>query len=525
MMHLHFKWLACALSALAFLAPVRALQAPTNDAAVTFTVFLRQRPVGQETVQRVVTTPTGTLIRGSNRLGPPLDVVTRTAEIHYSPEWHPTRLVIEGTSRGEDVAIRTTFANGQASSEITVNGKTEAKTDAVAADTFVLPNGFLGSYSAVTRRLVGAKTGTTFRAYIAPQGEVPLRLDGIFSERIETPRESLTATRYALVASNPPPGGDMHISVWADGNGDLLRLSMPAQALEVAREDIASAAARTTAFSIPGDESVNIPATGFNLAASVSKPANATGSLPAIVLVGGVSAADRDGVVNGVPVIGQLAATLVESGFLVVRYDRRGVGQSGGRAETATLNDYAEDVRAVLTWLEKRRKDVDEERIALVGHGDGAWIALRVADRDDRVGAVALLEAGSVTGAELVLEQQRELLTRSNASPADQQAKIELQQRINAATLKGSGWEGIPDTLRSAAETPWFQSYLAFDPGRVLRDVHQPLLIVRASGASGIGAHHAERLAEIARARKRKVAVEVVDDVKAIGGWLAKNLE
>ena len=42
-------------------------------------------------------------------------------------------------------------------------------------------------------------------------------------------------------------------------------------------------------------------------------------------------------VVNGVPVLGQLAATLVDAGFLVVRYDRRGVGQSGGRAETATI--------------------------------------------------------------------------------------------------------------------------------------------------------------------------------------------
>lgn len=524
-MSIHSKWLACTLAALVFLAPVAAQQAPPADGAVTFTVFLRQRPVGQETLQRVVTTATGTLIRGSSRLGPPLDVVTRLAEIHYSPEWHPTRLLIEGTSRGEEVTIRTTFAKGQAASDITVNGKTETKTDAVAADTFVLPNGFLGSYSALTRRLVGAKTGAIYRAYIAPQGEVALRLDGIFPERIETPRESLTATRYALIASNPPPGGDTHISVWADAKGDLLRLSMPAQMLEVAREDIASAAARTTAFSIPGDESVNIPASGFNLAASVSKPAKAAAPLPAIVLVSGVNATDRDGVVDGVPVIGELAASFAESGFLVVRFDRRGVGQSGGRAETATLNDYAEDVRAVLAWLDKRRKDVDKERIALVGHGDGSWIALRVADRDDRVGALALLDAGSVTGAELVLERQRDVLARSNTPAADQEAKIALQQRINAAALKGSGWEDIPDALRNAADTPWFQSYLAFDPARVLRDVHQPVLIVRGSAASGIGAHHAERLAEIARARKRKVAVEVVDDAKTIASWLAKHME
>ncbi len=45
-------------------------------------------------------------------------------------------------------------------------------------------------------------------------------------------------------------------------------------------------------------------------------------------------------------------------GFIVVRYDKRGVGQSGGRDESATIQDYADDVRAVVEFLRKR-KDVD----------------------------------------------------------------------------------------------------------------------------------------------------------------------
>ena len=519
----HFKWVVCAVVMVAGLGPVGARQA--TDGGVTYTVFLRQRPVGQETVLPVVTTATGTVIRGSNRLGPPLDVVTRTAEIHYSPDWLPTRLLLEGTTRGQAITIKTSFVEGQASSEITLAGKTETKVDTVATDTVVLPNAFLGSYSALTRRLVGAKVGAAFRAYIAPQGEVPMRLDGVFSERIETPKQTIAATRYALMVANPPPAGEMQISVWADDKGDLLRMSVPAQMLEVAREDIASAAARTTVFSIEGEETVHIPASGFSLAASVAKPAKAAARLPAIILVGGINATDRDGVVNGVPVIGQLAAALVESGFLVVRYDRRGVGQSGGRAETATLNDYAEDVRAIVTWLEKRRKEVDKERIALVGYNEGAWVALRAAARDDRVGALALVAAGSVTGAELVLERQRQMLADSKAPASEQQAKIELQERINAAALKGAGWEGIPDALRQAADTPWFQSYLAFDPARVLRDVRQPLAIVRGGDTNGLPPHHADRLADLARARKRNVPVEILDSEKAIGAFLMQNLK
>jgi pimeloyl-ACP methyl ester carboxylesterase len=489
----------------------------------SYTVFLRQRPVGQESVT-VTRTAEGIAIRGSNSLGPPLDVTTRTAEIIYTADWQPTRLLLEGTTRGAEVTVRTSFAGGDATSEISLGGETQKKVDAVAPDALVLPNAFLGSYAALALRLQTASPDTTFRAYIAPQGEVPMRLVGVFAERIETPRQAIAATRYALTVSNPPPGGDMPISVWTDSNGVLLRMSVPAQMLELARDDIASAAARTTAFAIPGDETVHIPAAGFNLAGSLTTPTKVKGPPPVVILVGGVTVADRDSIIDGVPVLGRLAASLADAGFAVVRYDRRGVGQSGGRAETATINDYAEDVRAVLTWIEKERKDLDRRRIAVVGHSEGAWVALRAAERDNRIDAVALLDAASVPGAELVLEQQRLALERAKTPEAEQREKIELQQRINAAALKGEGWDGIPESVRTLADTPWFQSFLAFDPADVIRDVRQALLIVRGDTNDRLGPQHAARLAELARARRRKAAVDVVDSTTPLGEWLARHM-
>jgi uncharacterized protein len=474
----------------------------------TYVVFLRARAVGQETVS-IAQRGGGWLIRGSNRLGPPLDLVTRTAEIEYDDQWRPTRLLIEGTSRGQELSIKTTFANGQATSELSLAGTQSTETDAVAADTVVLPNGFLGSYSALAKRLRGQQTGSILRGYIAPQGEVPIRIDGVFTERVETPREAIAATRFALVVSNAPPAGDLPMTIWTDSEGTLLRMSIPAQGLELARDDIASAATRTTSFSVRGDESVRIPVSGFNIAATLTKPPNAKGPLPALILIGGSGPIDRDGVVAGIPMLGQIAADLVEAGFLVVRYDKRGVGQSGGRTETATIADYAEDVRAVITYLEKTRKDVDKKRIGLVGHSEGAWVAMTVAARDKRVAAIALVAGVGTRGGDLILEQQLLLLAQSNTPEPERGQKIALQKRINDATLKGSGWEGIPDQLRSAADTPWFQSFLAFDPARVMRDVRQPVLVVQGELDTQVAPHHAERLAEMARARKRKVAVDV----------------
>jgi uncharacterized protein len=490
-------------------AHVWARQTAGADAEQAFTVFLNARSVGQETVS-VVQRPDGWLVRGSNRLGPPLDVVTKLAEIEYDSQWQPRRLLIEGTSRGQEATIRSSFANGEATTEVVIAGESSSKTDKVSADTIVLPNAFLGSYAALARRLVGQQPGATFHAYIAPQGEITMRLEGVFTERIETPKEAIAATRYALVVPNAALGGEMPVNVWADASGRLLRISVAAQGLEVAREDIASAAARTTSFSVPGDETVRIPASGFSLAASVARPEGMTGPVPAVVLVPGSAAVDRDGARGGVPVLGHLAADLVKAGFLVVRYDRRGFGQSGGRAETATINDYAEDVRAVIAWLDKQRKEVDRRRIALVGYDDGAWIAMRAADRDNRVAALALVSAVSTTGAEYTLEQQRELLADLDASDAERQAKIALQQRINEAALKGAGWDELPENVRAAANTPWFQSFLAFDPARVVRDLREPILVVHGELDAEVPPRHADRLAELARERRRKVDTELV---------------
>lgn len=211
--------------------------------------------------------------------------------------------------------------------------------------------------------------------------------------------------------------------------------------------------------------------------------------------------------------LGQLAGALAEAGFLAVRYDKRGHGQSGGRAESATLGDHADDAVAVVRWLANRR-DVDRDRIAVLGHNEGAWAALLAATRERRIAAVVNLASPSTSGAERVVEQQRHMLERINAPPADRVAKIELQARINAAVMTGRGWEDIPADMRRQADTPWFQSLLTFDPARVIKGVRQPLLIVHGDLDAEVPVSHLDRLAELAKGgRPRSVAVVTVHGV------------
>jgi pimeloyl-ACP methyl ester carboxylesterase len=482
---------------------------PPPENGTSFLVFFRSQPVGREEVM-VLRMADGWVVRGTSRLGQPIDITTRVAEVDYDLQWHPRSLLVDGIVRGQDVTLKTTFDGTKASNIIAVQGAPQSKVDVVTADTIVLPNTFLGAYAALAKRLSGKTAGSELRAYVAPQAEIPIRIIAAVAERIETPKGVITTTHYTLTFVNPAPLGEMAVNVWADADGNLLRMNIPVQSVEMAREDIASAASRTAAFSIPGDESVTIPSTGFNLAGTITVPPT-PGTHPAVVLIGGSGPTDRDETVAGIPIFGQIARDLVAAGFVVVRYDKRGVGQSGGRAESVTIADYAEDARQVLLWLEKR-KEVNKERIALVGHSEGALVAMLTAGRErSRASAMVLIAGPSTNGSDVVLEQQKSILSTMPIDDAQRAEKIALQEKINTAVIKGTGWADLPAAARRVADTPWFYSFLTFDPEKAMNETRQPVLIVQGDLDKQVAPHHADTLAKYARDRKgTKSAVEVV---------------
>src|SRR5262249_43291607 len=244
--------------------------------------------------------------------------------------------------------------------------------------------------------------------------------------------------------------------------GRLLRISIPAQGLEVVRDDIGSVSARQVVISRPNDEQVRITANGFTLAATVSKPATpAAPRLPAVVLTSGSGPMDRDEVVFGIPILGQVAGSLADAGFLVVRYDKRGIGQSGGRVETAALRDFAEDQRSAVKYVSER-KDVDPKRIAVAGHSEGGVVSLIAAAKEKRIAAVVLIATNGMKGADVVLAQQQRMLEKSNLSDADKQSRIALQKQINDAALSGK-LDALPANIRRQVDNAEFLSVLSTD--------------------------------------------------------------
>ena len=111
----------------------------------------------------------------------------------------------------------------------------------------------------------------------------------------------------------------------------------------------------------------------------------------------------------------------------------------------------------------------------------------------------------------MVLEQQRYLLDKMTLPDAEKQSRIDLQKKIQAAVVSGTGWEGIPEAYRKQADTLWFRSFLSFDPVKVTARVEQPVLVVQAERDRQVPApRHGQLLLDAAKGRKKQTDATLV---------------
>lgn len=506
-MRIHCTVLAAGvLAAAAGAATAQTVEPQPGDAA--FSIFVRNTQLGREQVT-LSRTDSGWLITSSGTIGSPVDLTLNRFEMKYSRGWAPEEMKLDARVRVTPVVVSTSFSMTSAINEITQGDRGAGKTDQISARTVVIPNNVYGAYEALAAQIWDDAPGTELHLYVVPNYEIKATVRSAADQTLTGPAGSIGIRRFELTLQNPT--GNANGVIVVDTHRRLVRFELPDIGLQVVREDASSVAMRTQIARNPTDADVSIPANGFQLAATMTTPQTIAGRLhyPAVVLIGGATPADRDEVIGGVPIFTQLARGLADSGHIVLRYDRRGSGQSGGRTESVTLTDYAEDAIAVVKWISKQN-EVDTRHIIVAGYADGAAVALLAASKEKKINGVVTLEASGTLGADLLLAQQERALEATKLSASDRESRIELQKKIQAAVISGKGWEAIPEPLRRQADTPFFKSVLTYNPADVLKKVGQPILILHADLDPNVPSTEADRLGEIAKSRKKDGATSVV---------------
>jgi hypothetical protein len=125
---------------------------------------------------------------------------------------------------------------------------------------------------------------------------------------------------------------------------------------------------------------VQFPSDGLMLSGILHVPDGLTEPRPAIAVLHGFGG-NRDGKTHAIE------AGMYEAwGYVVLRFDMRGCGESEGVRGRILCHDQVADTKNAVTWL-AGRAEVRPDRIALSGQSFGAAVAVYTAGIDERVAA------------------------------------------------------------------------------------------------------------------------------------------
>ncbi len=134
------------------------------------------------------------------------------------------------------------------------------------------------------------------------------------------------------------------------------------------------------------EETVKIPAGTSELTGSLHRPnAGRNQLLPVIIICHGF-VGSRIGVDR---IFVQTARTLAEDGYIVLRFDYAGCGESQGNYGDQQLQDLIEQTVHVLHYVETI-EGADRRNITLIGHSLGGAVATITASLDKRVNSLVL---------------------------------------------------------------------------------------------------------------------------------------
>lgn len=280
----------------------------------------------------------------------------------------------------------------------------------------------------------------------------------------------------------------------------------------------------------------------LTLSGTLSLPAK-KGKYPVAILISGSGPQNRDGEIMGHKPFLVISDYLTKNGIGVLRYDERGVGESEGNFISANSKDFGSDVSSAVDYL-KTRKDIDSEKIGLIGHSEGGVVAPMVASKSNDIAYMILLAAPGVPGDQLMIKQQGMIAKVSGAN----EQEIEKSKRTNAKVfeivLSSNGdmqvlrkdlEEYLEEVLKNDPKskpeemsvdqfvnfqvnqitTPWMLHFLKYDPSLALQSVKCPVLAL--NGDKDLQVSSKENLKAIKKALKkgknRKVTAEELEGI------------
>ena len=240
----------------------------------------------------------------------------------------------------------------------------------------------------------------------------------------------------------------------------------------------------------PTAADVTLPAQPAPLSGTLLSPEGAPSAVA--VILPGSGPTDRDG--NQTPAIRAstyrlLAKGLAAEGIATVRIDKRGIGASAAAGFDETklrFSDYAADARA---WAAEAARLTDQPCAWLIGHSEGALVALEAVEGGDDAICGLVLLSGAGRPAGVVLREQLTALPE----PLKTQAYDALTE-LEAGRTVADPPAALAALFRPSVQ-PYLISWLPLDPAALLAAYDGPAFIGQGTTDIQVGVVDAHTLA------------------------------
>jgi len=270
------------------------------------------------------------------------------------------------------------------------------------------------------------------------------------------------------------PSTALEAVVSVDSRGRLLNLQVTPLAVPWQHPDYAV----PTSFD---EVELNLGDRPLVVGATLSLPKGAQGRVPAVVLLSGGGAFDRDMTMGNNRIGKDLAWGLASRGIAVLRFDRAAhthptvVARNPDRTPT---DDYVPFGAAAFDAL-RVHPAIDPARIVLVGHSMGGSFAPRIAAARRDVSGLVLLAAEAQPMNQAAVRVMKYLAALDPASPTLRDAAAAMEELAANVDSPQLSRRTDPRTLPFGYSGAYWLDVRGYDPIRTATDVAKPMLILQ----------------------------------------------
>lgn len=225
---------------------------------------------------------------------------------------------------------------------------------------------------------------------------------------------------------------------------------------------------------------------GNKLTGTLVKPLMMNKNTPVAVLVSGSGQQNRDEELMEHKPFWVIADYLARNGIATLRYDDRGVGGSDALGlATATTKTFKGDALAMVNYL----KENGMKNIGVIGHSEGGLIAFMLGAEVEYLNFVVSLAGTAVSGDQILIEQNRMLLEKSEVPTEIVNSYCELLKEIYAIKRSGAQFDReskITELRNKYSYLPlqmigniaallqpqaWIDYFISYDPTEALKNI------------------------------------------------------